>query len=389
MWAIFGSLLLIVLYIAFRFDFKFAIPVIVALAPRHPDHRRHLLDHRPGGDDVDGRGGAHHPRLLDLRHDHHLRPDTRERPADAAGVVRHDRERVAVGDDPPLAGDDRSSRCCRSISLFFFGGATLKDFAFAMIVGITVRRVLVDLHRDAAAHGAQGARARVRSTEWATCSSDDDADRVLRRAPQTGPAARRGRAAAEAAPAAAVDEPEDDDVDDVRRAATRATRARTAARAFRRTRSASGAGSGVARGRMDGADGVEPGPDPEPTSAPDRDPVLERLLALIGPRVDDARSLLDDATSRWRGDALRVSEGTRHRLRDLFQRARPRHARGLGRARAPRRAARAPAQAARGPRRRGRAARVARAATRVDTACYRGRHGGQSGSPVRSRFLHR
>ncbi len=70
---------------------------------------------------------------------------------------------------------------------------------------------------------------------------------------------------------------------------------------------------------MDGADGVEPGPDPEPTSAPDRDPVLERLLALIGPRVDDARSFLDDATSRWRGDALRVSEGTRHRLRDLFQ----------------------------------------------------------------------
>ena len=61
---------------------------------------------------------------------------------------------------------------------------------------------------------------------------------------------------------------------------------------------------------MDDADGG--------ASPPERDPVVERLLALIGPRVDDARSLLDEATSRWRGDALRVSEGTRHRLRDLF-----------------------------------------------------------------------
>jgi len=62
---------------------------------------------------------------------------------------------------------------------------------------------------------------------------------------------------------------------------------------------------------MDAADG-------EPAPAPERDPV-ERLLSLIGPRVDEARSFLDDATSRWRGDALRVSEGTRHRLRDLFR----------------------------------------------------------------------
>jgi hypothetical protein len=73
---------------------------------------------------------------------------------------------------------------------------------------------------------------------------------------------------------------------------------------------------------MDGADGAESGPEPASASgyspSSDRDPVLERLLALIGPRMDEARSFLDDATSRWRGDALRVSEGTRHRLRDLF-----------------------------------------------------------------------
>ena len=44
---------------------------------------------------------------------------------------------------------------------------------------------------------------------------------------------------------------------------------------------------------------------------------LERVFAVLGPRLDEARSLLEDATSRWRGDAVRVGEGTRHRLRDL------------------------------------------------------------------------
>ncbi len=48
----------------------------------------------------------------------------------------------------------------------------------------------------------------------------------------------------------------------------------------------------------------------------ERDP-LERLLSLLGPRIDDARSLLDDATARWRGDALRAGEGTRRRVREL------------------------------------------------------------------------
>lgn len=48
--------------------------------------------------------------------------------------------------------------------------------------------------------------------------------------------------------------------------------------------------------------------DPEP---------LERLLTLLGPRLDEVRSLLDDVTSRWRGDALRAGEGTRQRVRDL------------------------------------------------------------------------
>jgi polyhydroxyalkanoate synthesis regulator phasin len=52
---------------------------------------------------------------------------------------------------------------------------------------------------------------------------------------------------------------------------------------------------------------------------PDEREPLDRMFAAIGLRVDEARSLLDEATSRWRGDALRLNEGTRHRLRDLFR----------------------------------------------------------------------
>jgi len=60
---------------------------------------------------------------------------------------------------------------------------------------------------------------------------------------------------------------------------------------------------------MDGADDREPD---------EREP-LDKMLAAIGLRVDEARSLVEAATSRWRGDALRLNEGTRHRLHDLFR----------------------------------------------------------------------
>jgi polyhydroxyalkanoate synthesis regulator phasin len=44
---------------------------------------------------------------------------------------------------------------------------------------------------------------------------------------------------------------------------------------------------------------------------------LERIMTILGLRLDEVRSLLDDATSRWRGDALRVGEGSRRRINDL------------------------------------------------------------------------
>ena len=44
---------------------------------------------------------------------------------------------------------------------------------------------------------------------------------------------------------------------------------------------------------------------------------LERLLQMIGPRLDELRSLVEDFGSRWRGDAVRVGEGSKRRVQDL------------------------------------------------------------------------
>jgi len=46
---------------------------------------------------------------------------------------------------------------------------------------------------------------------------------------------------------------------------------------------------------------------------------FDRIGALLGPRLDELRSLVDELSGRWRGDAIRVGEGTRQRLRDLFR----------------------------------------------------------------------
>jgi polyhydroxyalkanoate synthesis regulator phasin len=44
---------------------------------------------------------------------------------------------------------------------------------------------------------------------------------------------------------------------------------------------------------------------------------FERLFQLLGPRLDEVRSLIDDLGSRWRGDAIRVGEGTKRRAQEL------------------------------------------------------------------------
>ena len=44
---------------------------------------------------------------------------------------------------------------------------------------------------------------------------------------------------------------------------------------------------------------------------------FERLVQLLGPRLDELRSLVDDVSSRWRGDAVRVGEGSKRRVQDV------------------------------------------------------------------------
>jgi polyhydroxyalkanoate synthesis regulator phasin len=44
---------------------------------------------------------------------------------------------------------------------------------------------------------------------------------------------------------------------------------------------------------------------------------LERLVSMLGLRLDELRALADDVTSRWRGDAVRVGEGTKKRVQDV------------------------------------------------------------------------
>ncbi len=63
------------------------------------------------------------------------------------------------------------------------------------------------------------------------------------------------------------------------------------------------------------ASGASRGPTAVPDST-DRE-ALDRVVTMLGLRLDEARSLLDDVTSRWRGDALRVGEGSKQRLQDL------------------------------------------------------------------------
>ena len=66
------------------------------------------------------------------------------------------------------------------------------------------------------------------------------------------------------------------------------------------------------------ANGADPSPaDPsfetetETEAEDDRDAgreSVERLIALIGPRIDEARAAVTDVVSRWRGDATRATE---------------------------------------------------------------------------------
>jgi polyhydroxyalkanoate synthesis regulator phasin len=49
----------------------------------------------------------------------------------------------------------------------------------------------------------------------------------------------------------------------------------------------------------------------------ERDPI-DRILSVLGVKLDELRVLFDDATSRWRGDAVRLGEETKTRVNSVF-----------------------------------------------------------------------
>ena len=161
-------------------------------------------------------------------------------------------------------------------ALFFFGGATLKDFAFALLVGV-----------------ASGAYSSIFIAAPIVTLWKQREPEYARRRGQTIPEGAESQRLLQQAEAAAADEPTPATPVDVIAAASKATETTT-------RRSASGAASAGGRARMGG---------------PAND--FERVLQLLGPRLDELRSLVDDLGSRWRGDALRVGEGTKRRVQEL------------------------------------------------------------------------
>ena len=164
---------------------------------RHPDHGGRLRPHRPGGDDVDGRGAAHHPGLLALRHDHRVRPHPRERPADAERRLLADRQPLDERGHRALAGD---------VVLHDPAGADAVPVRRRHAEGLRVRadhrhavgRLLVGLHREPGARALEGARAGLPHAPGA----DPRAARLRARLRgRDGGRAGRRRAASAAAPA--------------------------------------------------------------------------------------------------------------------------------------------------------------------------------------------
>ena len=134
-WAIFGSLLLIVLYLAIRFDYKFAIPVIIALA--------HDIVITVGVYSLTGREVTTSTVAAVLTVLGYSIYDTIiifDRIRENVPLMR--RASFATIANVSLWETIRRSLATTFItllpvtSLLVFGGATLKDFAFALLVGI-------------------------------------------------------------------------------------------------------------------------------------------------------------------------------------------------------------------------------------------------------------
>src|SRR5918992_1544684 len=125
---------------------------------RPPDHRGRVRPDREGADHRHGGRSAHDHGVLALRHDHRVRPNTRERAAHAAGHVLPDREPVDVGGADAIAGHELhgadAGRRAAPVRRRDAEGLRVRSAR-----GGGVGRLLVDLHRHACAGRVEGARA--------------------------------------------------------------------------------------------------------------------------------------------------------------------------------------------------------------------------------------
>ena len=158
--AIIVSLLLIAIYITLRFDWKFAVPVLVALAH---DILITLGVYSLSRREVTTATVA--AVLTVLGYSIYDTIIIFDRIRENIPLMR--RASFATIANVSLWETIRRSLATTFItllpigSLLIFGGDTLKDFAFALLDRHPLGRLLVDLHRGAAAHDLQGARARV------------------------------------------------------------------------------------------------------------------------------------------------------------------------------------------------------------------------------------
>ena len=156
--AIIASLLVISAYIALRFEWKYAVPVLIALM--------HDLLITAGVYSLTGRevttatvaAPADDPRVFAVRHDHRLRSCARERAANAARRVLAGRQPVDVRGADPIAGDDLLHAAAGD------GAAAVRrrnaqGLRLRADDRHRIRRLLVDLHRLAGPDALEGARA--------------------------------------------------------------------------------------------------------------------------------------------------------------------------------------------------------------------------------------
>ena len=170
-WGIIVSLVLIVIYITLRFDVKFAIPVILAML--------HDIVITVGVYSIAFKevsvatvaavltvlGYSIYDTIIIFDRVRENIPLMRRQPF--ATIV----ERLAVGDDPPLAGDDvhhaAADRRARDLRRRDAEGLRVRAHRRRHL-----RCVLVDLHRGAAAHDLEGARAGVREAQAARAADE-------------------------------------------------------------------------------------------------------------------------------------------------------------------------------------------------------------------------